>query len=106
NSLALLTVNAPEESTFFEVTLNPSTLLTGTNVIAVEVHQAAINSPDLGFDLALLGLIGTNFTQGVYLTSPAEGGHYDTPATVMLSAFAAADAGISKVEYFDGVSKL
>ena len=31
----------------------PSVLVNGTNVIAVEVHQAAPDSPDLTFNLAL-----------------------------------------------------
>src|SRR5207247_927163 len=56
NSLALTTVNAPEETAFFEAILSPATLLTGTNVVAVEVHQASPASSDLGFDLALLGV--------------------------------------------------
>ena len=29
---------------------------TGTNLLAVEIHQFATNSPDLSFDLELIGL--------------------------------------------------
>src|SRR6185436_21194544 len=36
-------------------TLSAGSLLTGTNVIAVEIHQAANNGPDLFFDLQLNG---------------------------------------------------
>jgi methionine-rich copper-binding protein CopC len=36
-------------------TLSVSSLVTGTNVIAVEIHQAANNGPDLFFDLQLNG---------------------------------------------------
>jgi len=34
--------------------LGPDVLLAGTNVVAVEVHQAAVDSSDVSFDLALL----------------------------------------------------
>lgn len=34
-------------------TLNPSVLVTGTNVLAVEVHQSSATSSDLGFDFEL-----------------------------------------------------
>ena len=27
--------------------------MTGTNVLAVEIHQSAVDSPDIGFDLEL-----------------------------------------------------
>ena len=36
-------------------TLSAGSLVTGTNVIAVEIHQAANNGPDLFFDLQLNG---------------------------------------------------
>ena len=36
-------------------TLSAGSLITGTNVIAVEIHQAANNGPDLFFDLQLNG---------------------------------------------------
>jgi hypothetical protein len=106
NSLALNTVNPPEETAIFETTLAPGTLASGSNVVAVEVHQASITSSDLGFDLALLGLTDTNLVQGVYLASPGDGAHFDLPATVLLSAVAQATAGVSKVEFFDGSIKL
>src|SRR5439155_4651059 len=42
-SLAPLSLGPPDESTFVQTSLSPSGLITGTNVLAVEVHQA---SPD------------------------------------------------------------
>jgi hypothetical protein len=37
-------------------TLDPAELRAGPNVIAVELHQSSINSPDMAFDLELQGL--------------------------------------------------
>jgi Calcineurin-like phosphoesterase len=54
---ATTALGAPEESTFYE-TLIPSTglLLGGTNVIAVEIHQAGPSSSDISFDFSLDGI--------------------------------------------------
>ena len=41
----------PDDGTFYQVTNISNTLLPGTNVIAVEIHQEAIASSDISFDL-------------------------------------------------------
>jgi hypothetical protein len=41
---------SPDETTFFSFPVDPALLVEGANVLAVEVHQAAANSSDLGFD--------------------------------------------------------
>ena len=46
-------VTGDDESRFFSFDVNPSVLVAGTNLIAVEVHQASATSPDLSFDLRL-----------------------------------------------------
>jgi hypothetical protein len=46
-------VGNSDEETFFTTTASPSLLLTGTNVLAMEIHQANATSSDLGFDLEL-----------------------------------------------------
>ncbi|WP_052671341.1 alkaline phosphatase PhoX [Aequorivita vladivostokensis] len=52
NTYASSTVGGSNETTYFqEVTAN--LLQNGTNVIAVELHQASANSSDLGFDMAV-----------------------------------------------------
>ncbi len=56
-TLASSIVNAPEERQFIEVALPTSPLAAGRNVIAVEVHQAAPNTPDMSFDLELLATL-------------------------------------------------
>ncbi len=46
-----------DDSTFFSAAISPSYLISGTNVIAVEVHQAAAASSDLSFDFELTGIV-------------------------------------------------
>jgi hypothetical protein len=43
------------ETLFFEQAIDPSLLVNGTNVLAVEIHQRAASSSDLSFDLELVG---------------------------------------------------
>ena len=54
------TVDGDDEETFFDWPLDPSDLVAGENVIAVEVHQRSQSSSDLGFDLALNGTRGVS----------------------------------------------
>lgn len=44
---------APDENAFFTFNLDPALLVTGTNVLAAEVHQAAPDSSDLSFHASL-----------------------------------------------------
>ncbi len=48
-------VDGPEESTWFSFGLNPAIFRNGENVVAVEIHQTAVTSSDLSFDLELVG---------------------------------------------------
>jgi hypothetical protein len=51
---------------YFSTNVNPSVLLTGENIIAVEIHQTTTNSTDLSFDLQLLGQkTGRAFADGL-----------------------------------------
>lgn len=52
NTWASSQVGGASESTYSEFIV-ANMLVTGTNVIAVEVHQGAANSSDMGFDLTL-----------------------------------------------------
>ncbi len=87
NSLASVTINPPEETTPLEVNLGTSNLLAGTNLIAVELHQASTNSNDAGFDLAAVGLNATNPSAAIYLTEPADQVHVNAPAPIGLATF-------------------
>jgi len=73
-TLASANVGGTAETTFFPTNLPGGVLQDGTNVVAVEVHQFSTNSPDLSFDLELVGLstppptnIPPAVTRGPYL---------------------------------------
>jgi acid phosphatase type 7 len=59
-------LGAPQESTF-NLSTFANTLLTGTNVLAVEVHQANGTSTDLSFALELKASDSVSVTRGPYL---------------------------------------
>jgi PKD repeat protein len=50
STLATTAVNTPDETTYFR-TKTANLLKNGANVIAVELHQSAVNSSDLSFDM-------------------------------------------------------
>jgi hypothetical protein len=54
-TLASSDVSGANEARYYVTPVNPALLVAGTNVLAVEVHQSATNSPDLGFNLFLNG---------------------------------------------------
>lgn len=54
-TLASTSISGTAENAFTTHRVPVNRLVPGTNVLAVEVHQSAANSSDLGFDLSLLG---------------------------------------------------
>jgi hypothetical protein len=52
--LAASAIAGADESTFYTFTVSPSTLFSGNNVIAVEIHQDRLDSSDISFDLELI----------------------------------------------------
>jgi hypothetical protein len=56
-TLASSTVGGAAESNFYPFVLSPSVLVIGTNVMAVEVHQRALDSSDLSFAARLEGIL-------------------------------------------------
>ena len=54
-TLASTSISGTAENAFTTHRVPATRLVPGTNVLAVEVHQSAANSSDLGFDLSLLG---------------------------------------------------
>ncbi len=73
NTLATVAV-ADDGTTFLQATLSTAALsaplLEGTNVLAVEMHQASVTSSDISFDLQLTGSTvaqTTTVTRGPYL---------------------------------------
>lgn len=60
-TVASSVVGGVDESTFYLTNVNPALLLNGTNLLAVELHQANATGSDASFDLALTGwTLGTN----------------------------------------------
>jgi hypothetical protein len=55
-TLALRDVSDTEERAFGKRLVSAARLIRGTNVLAAQVHQFSRTSPDLGFDLELVGL--------------------------------------------------
>jgi hypothetical protein len=53
STLALATIGGSDETTYLTTEINKSFLVDGLNMIAVEIHQATVNSSDLKFDLEL-----------------------------------------------------
>jgi len=53
DTLASYTVSGTDETTFYAYDLDPTLLIEGTNVLAVEVHQVTVGSSDLTLDLTL-----------------------------------------------------
>ena len=60
---------ADESTTFYTTTVSPSVLQAGTNVVAVEIHQANATSTDLSFNLELTATDTVAVTRGPYLQS-------------------------------------
>ena len=68
-TLASTNLSAPEENEFERVNLGLTHLRAGTNIIAVEIHQALASSSDLGFDLELLAADLPKVLRGPWLQS-------------------------------------
>jgi hypothetical protein len=56
NTLATVTIGGADEQAWRSFHLSAAPLITGTNVLAVQIHQAALTSGDIGLDLRLSGL--------------------------------------------------
>src|SRR5215217_5895594 len=65
---ASVAIAGADESTFVQTTISPALLVTGINVLAVELHQSGGTSTDISFDLQLIGSDGSaSVTRGPYL---------------------------------------
>lgn len=53
-SFSATTIPNSDESVFFSTNVSPALLVSGTNEVAVEIHQANRNSSDISFDLSLV----------------------------------------------------
>jgi len=53
NTLSPVAIGGTDESAWISTTLNTNTLVSGTNVMAVEIHQQAASSTDISFNARL-----------------------------------------------------
>ncbi len=81
---------------------SPALLVTGTNVLAVEIHQQLATSSDLSFDFELRGerTITGNQPPSVSITSPGEGTGFITPANIAINVSATDDVAVTNVSFF------
>src|SRR6266852_4480662 len=94
------TVTAEDGTLFFTNNVDPGLLVNGTNLLAVEIHQANLTSSDVVFDLGLFGFRKPQPPM-VTLTSPTNGAVFTAPVDITLRANAAeSDGTIAKVEFF------
>ncbi len=62
---------AVEDNSFHTASIDPSLLVAGNNVIAVEVHQAKPDDPDLSFDFSLSATVTTTMTTATLPAAPS-----------------------------------
>ncbi len=63
----LATLASDDGATAQAFSFSPSAFVNGTNVIAVEIHQNALTSSDISFDLQLIGTDAALLTRGPYM---------------------------------------
>jgi hypothetical protein len=102
-SYANFTAGGADETTYYTNVVPAGTLVAGTNVVAVEVHQVNNTSSDLGFDLEIVG----NSLPVVALTSPTNGQSFLGPTNLTLTATASDPGGqVSFVAFYQGEEQL
>ncbi len=90
NTPALIALGGADESTRISFPIPPTALLTGTNVLAIEVHQNALTSSDLAlnFELTATLLLPSDVQisiTGNTLSWPAEAGWFSLYSTTNLT---------------------
>ena len=67
-TVASTAIAGADETAFVQTTISPALLVTGTNVLAIELHQSGGTSTDISFDLQLIGSDGSaSVSRGPYL---------------------------------------
>jgi hypothetical protein len=66
-TLASAALGGSDETAFVTAAVNPGLLVAGTNVLAIEIHQAGVASSDISFDLRLTASSSVTLTRGPYL---------------------------------------
>lgn len=77
SSLAASTVGGAAENTYFRFGFPASLLINGLNVLAVSVHQDAVSSSDISFDLEVFGKKPPRPTSGFPMTKNSLWSYWD-----------------------------
>lgn len=94
-TLATTAIGGADESAWHQVAVDPARLVSGANVIAVEVHQQATTSTDVSFDLELRSTTNAPApSAAVTLLSPADDG-LENSTNVTFTADVSATAGLA-----------
>ena len=94
---------ASDDGRSFSVThINPSLVLAGNNVLAVEVHQANATSSDVRFALELIG----NARPSISISSPTNGQTIIGSSATISGAAVAGGPGAGLVEAYAGTTKV
>ena len=80
-TLASTAVANAGETTWHNFIIDPSNLISGKNVLAVEIHQIRANSSDISFDLALTGAAGSTTTSSTRFAAIGDYGRNDLAGT-------------------------
>jgi hypothetical protein len=81
--------------------IDRSLLISGDNLLAVEVHQSSATSSDISFDLELAADV-TFEPPTVNITSPSDGAVIGSPTVVLTTAVSDVDGVVTMVEFFEG----
>ena len=90
---------------FFANAVSTGLLLTGDNILAVEIHQNALTSSDLSFDLEFKGNVVFEPPM-ISIASPMNGDSLGVSNLTIFTSVADNDGSISSVEFFDGATSL
>jgi regulation of enolase protein 1 (concanavalin A-like superfamily) len=81
STFASTTIGGEDEDTWYSASINPALLVSGSNVIAVEIHQSVPDSSDIGFNFELKATISTDVTPPPSTNLPAPWSDADVGAT-------------------------
>ena len=98
---ATTAINGTAESAWIESPIDPALLVSGTNVIAVELHQQSPSSSDISFDLELRATEELTVAPAANLTSPVDHA-VSNDSTVVFNAAVTAPAGLASATLFVG----
>jgi hypothetical protein len=99
----LASAAAPDDGgSFFPTALSPSSLVTGNNVVAVEIHQNAANSSDISFDFELVG----NPVPTIAISSPTNNQVLSASSVTISGTAIPSGTNLPLVEAFAGGTKV